>query len=161
VFFPLIKKAYWVIGGYIVTMYYNVNTVIKFRIFEQIQTTNRRGNMAFPHDGKKIPKGVSGNPSGRPKGSLNRSTLYRKFLDLEESFTNPITGQAEEMSLGERLALTVILKGLDGDLNATKEALDSGYGKVPDKIIEAGRERSLVIITTDKDIEPEPDTEPE
>lgn len=127
--------------------------VIYFRIFTQIQTINRRGNMAFPHDGKKIPKGVSGNPSGRPKGSLNRSTLYRKFLDLEESFTNPITGQVEEMSLGEKLALTVILKGLDGDLNATKEALDSGFGKVPDKTIEEGRQRRLVIITTDKDIE--------
>jgi hypothetical protein len=85
---------------------------------------------------KPFPKGKSGNPNGRPKGSLNRSTIYKRFLDITDDFTNPLTGEVEQITVAEKMALMQILKGLEGDLNATKEVFDSGYGKIADRIID-------------------------
>ena len=36
--------------------------------------------------------GESGTPSGIPKGSLNRKTVTRMYLEFLEKTTNPITG---------------------------------------------------------------------
>ena len=33
---------------------------------------------------KPFKKGQSGNPKGRPKGSKNRSTIIKKWLEVEE-----------------------------------------------------------------------------
>ena len=43
-------------------------------------------------------QGESGNPNGRPKGSKNRSTIARKWLEVNQSLKNPITGEQETMS---------------------------------------------------------------
>ena len=40
-------------------------------------------------------KGVSGNPSGRPKGSLNRKTVAREYLAFLQEEVNPLTGIKE------------------------------------------------------------------
>ena len=45
-----------------------------------------------------FPKGVSGNPNGRPKGTKNRSTLVRELLEMESTFDNPLTEQSEKLS---------------------------------------------------------------
>ncbi len=37
--------------------------------------------MAFPHDGKKFQPGESGNPNGKPKGSLHIKTLAKRLFD--------------------------------------------------------------------------------
>ena len=77
---------------------------------------------------KKFAKGASGNPSGRPKGSKNRSTIARHWLDVNQKLKNPLTGQDEVMSQEDLMTLALIKKAREGDVNAYKALLDSGYG---------------------------------
>ena len=43
-------------------------------------------------------KGQSGNPNGRPKGSKNRSTIAKYWLEVNQNLKNPLTGENETMS---------------------------------------------------------------
>ena len=73
-------------------------------------------------------QGESGNPNGRPKGSKNRSTIARKWLEVNQSLKNPITGEQETMSQEDMITLALIKKARDGDVSAYKELMNSGYG---------------------------------
>lgn len=73
-------------------------------------------------------KGESGNPSGRPKGSKNRSTIARKWLEVNQSLKNPLTGESETMSQEDLMTLALIKKAREGDVSAYKALMDSGYG---------------------------------
>jgi hypothetical protein len=73
-------------------------------------------------------KGESGNPNGRPKGSKNRSTIARQWLEVNQSLKNPITGENETMSQEDLMTLALIKKAREGDVNAYKALMDSGYG---------------------------------
>lgn len=72
--------------------------------------------------------GQSGNPKGRPKGSKNRSTIARRWLEVEQSIKNPITGETETLSQEDIMTLAQIKKARQGDVNAYKALMDSGYG---------------------------------
>jgi len=76
----------------------------------------------------KFEKGQSGNPNGRPKGSKNRSTIAKKWLELNTNETNPITNQIENLSQEDIITLKQIEKAKDGDSNAYKLLMDSTYG---------------------------------
>jgi hypothetical protein len=76
----------------------------------------------------KFKKGESGNPNGRPKGSKNRSTIARRWLEVNQSLKNPITGENETMSQEDLMTLALIKKAREGDVNAYKALMDSGYG---------------------------------
>ena len=73
-------------------------------------------------------KGKSGNPNGRPKGALNRSTIARKWLEVNQSLKNPLTGENETMSQEDLMTLALIKKAREGDVSAYKALMDSGYG---------------------------------
>jgi hypothetical protein len=73
-------------------------------------------------------KGESGNPSGRPKGSKNRSTIAAYWLGVEQKAKNPITGVDEIMSQEDLLTLAQIKRAREGDTAAYKALLDSTYG---------------------------------
>jgi hypothetical protein len=73
-------------------------------------------------------KGESGNPNGRPKGSKNRSTIARQWLEVNQNLKNPLTGENETMSQEDLMTLALIKKARDGDVNAYKALMDSGYG---------------------------------
>lgn len=73
-------------------------------------------------------KGQSGNPAGRPKGALNRSTIARKWLEVNQSLKNPLTGENETMSQEDLMTLALIKKAREGDVSAYKALMDSGYG---------------------------------
>jgi hypothetical protein len=73
-------------------------------------------------------KGESGNPAGRPKGSKNRSTIARQWLEVNQNLKNPITGENETMSQEDLMTLALIKKAREGDVNAYKALMDSGYG---------------------------------
>ena len=104
-----------------------------------------------PH---KFKKGESGNPAGKPKGTRNRSTIVREWMEAIERAKNPITGEVEELTQADIATLAVLKKARAGDVNAYRELMDSAFGKNPDKIIdETKQQRKLVIITSDKDIE--------
>ena len=53
-------------------------------------------------------KGESGNPSGRPKGSLNRKTIAREYLAFLQEEVNPLTGIKELLSNEDMIILSLI-----------------------------------------------------
>jgi len=68
---------------------------------------------------------------GRNKGSRNRSTIIKEWLE---------TVHAEDGQKGDKadeLARALIRKAATGDVSAIKEAFDSAYGKIPDKLVTA------------------------
>jgi len=68
------------------------------------------------------------NPNGRPKGSKNRSTIARQWLEVNQNLKNPLTGENETMSQEDLMTLALIKKAREGDVNAYKALMDSGYG---------------------------------
>lgn len=73
-------------------------------------------------------KGQSGNPNGRPKGSKNRSTIAKKWLQAMQEAKNPLTLESEELSQEDLITLALLKKAAEGDVNAYKALMDSGYG---------------------------------
>ena len=84
------------------------------------------------HNLVSFPKGVSGNPNGRPKGTKNRSTLVRELLEMESTFDNPLTKQSEKLSYVEQIIIAQIAEARKGNVQAFKELMDSAYGKIKD-----------------------------
>jgi hypothetical protein len=66
--------------------------------------------------------------NGRPKGSRNRSTIARQWLETTQKAKNPITGVEETLSQEDLGTLAMVKKMRDGDVSAYKALMDSGYG---------------------------------
>lgn len=76
----------------------------------------------------------SRNPNGRPKGSRNRETIIRKWLEASEHAVNPITKEKEIMDQQDIMVLALIKRvRKNGDVAAFKELMDGLHGKIPDK----------------------------
>ena len=88
-------------------------------------------------------KGESGNPNGRPKGSRNRSTIARRWLEVNQKLKNPLTSEEETMSQEDLMTLALIKKARDGDVNAYKALMDSGYGAPVQQIEQTNIEQPL------------------
>ena len=73
-------------------------------------------------------KGESGNPNGRPKGSKNRSTIAKYWMEVQQDLKNPLTSETERMSQEDLMTLALIKKARSGDVAAYKALMDSGYG---------------------------------
>jgi len=110
-----------------------------------------------------LEKGETANPNGRPKGSKNRSTILRKWLEAKEKIKNPITGAEEQVTVEDAVILALIGKARKGDVAAIREILDSNYGKLTDSLsIETSDIKKTVsdlfppdIIDSVKDVPPE------
>ena len=78
-------------------------------------------------------KGESGNPNGRPKGRLNRSTIAKKWLEVlsQEEIED---GVVKWLSNEEAITLALIQKARKGDVNAYKALMDSAYGTAKDTL---------------------------
>lgn len=79
---------------------------------------------------KPFEKGESGNPNGRPKGTRNRSTIAKQWLEVSQKIKNPITGKEENLEQQDIMTLALIKKARNGDVSAYKELMDSAYGKI-------------------------------
>ena len=79
-------------------------------------------------------KGQSGNPNGRPKGSRNRSTIARKWLNVKSRAMNPLSQEEEDMLQEDLITLALIKKARQGDVGASKAVLDSAYGQAKEQI---------------------------
>ena len=85
--------------------------------------------MANEENLKPFGKGNNANPNGRPKGSRNRSTIARQYLDLITKQKNGLTGEVEELSQEEMITLAMLTKASKGDVNAYKAVMDSAFGQ--------------------------------
>lgn len=77
--------------------------------------------MAFPHDGKKFPKGQSGNPNGRPKGIPKLREMMETVIsdmpsDLNGNVIHAIAGK-------------LIDRALSGDMRAIEFVFNLLYPK--------------------------------
>ena len=86
--------------------------------------------------------GQSGNPNGRPKGTKNRSTIARKWLEVMQDAKNPITGELEKLSQEDLITLAMIHKARKGDVGAYKQLMDSGFG-MPTQQIDVTTEKPI------------------
>ena len=98
--------------------------------------------MANEENLKPFPKGNNANPNGRPKGSKNRSTIARKWLEVMQDAKNPITGELEKLSQEDLITLAMIHKARKGDVNAYKQLMDSGFG-MPTQQIDVNTETPI------------------
>ena len=87
----------------------------------------------------------SRNPNGRPKGVRNRSTIVRYWLEAIKEAKTPRTGQLEQLPIQDQIVLALIGKALKGDVAAFKELMDSGHGKVPDKIEQTVSDKKITV----------------
>lgn len=99
--------------------------------------------MANSDNLKPFPKGISGNPSGRPKGSLNMATRIRDYLESPQK----LTYKAQEWN-GEPAELLVRVyteKALSGDIRAFDLLVKYGYGTKID-IENDGKEPRIYLV---------------
>jgi hypothetical protein len=101
---------------------------------------------------KPFEKGESGNPNGRPKGSKNRSTIARQWLEVNQNLKNPLTGETETMSQEDLMTLALIKKAREGDVAAYKALMDSGYGAPVQQIEQTILEQPLFPDVQENDI---------
>lgn len=93
-------------------------------------------------------KGQSGNPAGRPKGSKNRASIVKHWLEATESIVNPLTGEKETLSQQDIMTLAIIKKARKGDVAAYRELMDSAHGKITEHtdITSGGEPVSIPVI---------------
>lgn len=74
--------------------------------------------MAFPHDGRKMKKGETLNPNGRPK-----------LPDLRELSALILGEEKDGVSAAEAILKKLRQMAANGNLKAAEMLLDRGYGK--------------------------------
>ena len=85
--------------------------------------------MPNPENLRPAKKGEVRNPKDKPKGTRNRSTIAREWLEVTQFITNPITGEKEKLEQQDIMTLGIIKKAREGDVNAYKALMDSAYGQ--------------------------------
>jgi len=90
--------------------------------------------MANKHNLVNWKKGESGNPKGRPKGSLNRNTIVKRWLKTKQKYKNPISHKDEALSQEDIMTLALINKARKGDARAYSELMNSAYGKAKESV---------------------------
>ena len=97
---------------------------------------------------KPFPKGVSGNPKGRPKGSKNFSTVVREILSNEELLDKVSKSKPAyydylpEKNGLNAVAMAMLIKAISGDKQAADWLVKTGWGDKLD--ITSGEERISV-----------------
>lgn len=93
---------------------------------------------------KPFKPGESGNPKGREQGQKNRSTIARKWLEVEIKAKNPLTGLEEYLSQEDLITLAQIKAALQSESTAYKALMDSRYG-APKQEIEGNNSTAITI----------------
>ncbi len=89
--------------------------------------------------GKQFPKGVSGNPNGRPK-------LTKLTEALREQLAEAMPG-ASESTIAEEVARALIREALIGNIAAIKEVFDRAEGKAPLTLDVGNKDGEPMLIT--------------
>ncbi|HYT43781.1 MAG TPA: DUF5681 domain-containing protein [Methylomirabilota bacterium] len=77
---------------------------------------------------KSYKKGESGNPKGRPIGSLSLKERLAKFSSLEISVKMP-NGSIQSQTIMDSIILSLLSQAQKGNIMAIKEVLDRNFGK--------------------------------
>lgn len=89
--------------------------------------------MAFPNDGNKFKPGVSGNPAGKPKGSIHLSRLIQELADIDWELTNLKNKEELKEKYGKKgwtaLVHVAFSKAMSGDVKAMEWLAKHGYGE--------------------------------
>jgi hypothetical protein len=87
-------------------------------------TPKEDGSVGFgrPPEATRFKKGVSGNPKGRPKGTLNVATAFMKAL--REKVVINEHGQRKTVTKLEAALKQLVNKAASGDLRALSQLLD-------------------------------------
>lgn len=91
---------------------------------EKLQRKKRKTSEKSLANLKPFQKGKSGNPNGKEKGTLNRSTLLKKWLAVE----------GENGTVEDDVILALIREATKGNVKAIQEIQDSVYGKIKDEL---------------------------
>jgi len=84
----------------------------------------------IPHQ---FQKGTSGNPAGKPEGIRNTKTIRKELLQkTEKGVLNPLTGELDVLTFGERIVYAQAKKAIEGDLGATKFLVEVEEGGASD-----------------------------
>lgn len=83
---------------------------------------NKHGGTLYPY-----PKGVSGNPAGKPKGTKSRKTIIKEYLELIVR-AKDVTGTMTTMSMKEKLILRKIKLANSGNNTAINDLLEMAEG---------------------------------
>jgi hypothetical protein len=77
--------------------------------------------------------GQSGNPHGRPKGTVSLTKTLRDLLEKEINLNvHPITGELNvKLTVREIMILAMMKKALKGDMTAIQTVFERVDGKVP------------------------------
>jgi hypothetical protein len=99
--------------------------------------TFKRGET--PKGAKPFPKGVSGNPAGRPPGIPNLEARVQALLNgdtpLPPAIAAVIRNQCgEDKKAIDAVFIVGLLQALQGDKAWAQFIVERGWGKVPDKL---------------------------
>lgn len=84
----------------------------------------KNGGTLIPYSKDNPPQ----NP-GRPPGTKNRRTIFREWLDVKTKTTDP-AGNELYLSQADQVAIRMIEKAKNGDVNAAYFVFDSAFGKI-------------------------------
>lgn len=97
--------------------------------------------------GKPFKKGVSGNPKGRPKGTLNFSTVF------ENALRKLSKGKDEDISLlEEKLVLTGFEKAMEGDYRYWNSIMDRRFGKDSKKQEDVEPKEKMILLFSEEEL---------
>jgi len=97
-------------------------------------------------------KGQSGNPKGKAPGTLNRSTILKRYLEATfktddgKTRAQPFGIDGRPITVAEALEMALIKKGLSGNVEALKMIKDDMYGKLADKTELTGADGSALLV---------------
>lgn len=75
---------------------------------------------------------------GRPRGSVPLATILKRLLEQKIDLKDPITKEQTKKEIQEALMLSLVGRGLKGDITAIKEIFERIDGKVPQSVQHAG-----------------------
>ncbi len=79
--------------------------------------------------------GVSGNPSGRPKGSKNITTFLHELLQKKmDGPETPLTPKGGKMTAAQVVALKLLGRAIRGDLTAIQQLQDRTEGRAKETV---------------------------
>ena len=90
--------------------------------------------MAFPHDGKKMKKGETLNPNGRPK----------KLPELDKLLAEVLGEEKEGVEAAKAILMALRSKATKGDVRAAELILNRAYGK-PKEHLDFNAEGAITI----------------